>query len=194
MVGVASPLFRNGHPRDGRLVVAGYVTGTLLAALVVLTTLQVAAAGLHAIIPGRTLSFALALILGLLFLTDLLGRTLHWRRQTPQRVRRLPPFVRGAIWGTDIGLLFSTVKVTSLVWALLALCLVQPRAGLIALGVYYTCHLAFQGGALHLDVAHNTKVFTALQKPSLPRVARSASVVLLGSLIYVSVANLAVTA
>ncbi|MCP9954256.1 hypothetical protein [Actinomadura madurae] len=58
------------------------------------------------------------------------GRTPHAWRQVPQvLVHRLRPGFLGVVWGFDLGLLVTTQKAASLVWAgVAAVVLLDPRA------------------------------------------------------------------
>lgn len=129
MAGVAGPMLR--YDRRGGLrfliglTVGGAAAGVVLAVPVYLLG-NLAQATLS--LPVRLwLLAALCLLLGV---ADLANRTPHAWRQVPQRmVHSLPPGALGAVWGFDLGLLFTTQKVVSLIWvAVAATVLLAPAA------------------------------------------------------------------
>jgi hypothetical protein len=134
MAGVAGPMLRESR-RDGiRFLLglsAGAVAGGLMISLVALVagTLATSAVGTQ---PRLLLLAALCVAMGA---ADLTNRTPHVWRQVPQALARaLPPGSLGTTWGFDIGLLFTTQKVASLIWAALAAAvLIEPIAAPVLL-------------------------------------------------------------
>lgn len=114
MVGVASPL----HRVPGAVkFYGGFAAGLVVSGLVLVLVLAPVSLAVNAV-PGewRTAFLAgAALAFGLL---DLLGRTPHLSRQVPQRfaLQGLPMGSLGLVYGADVGLLVTTIKVTSLLW------------------------------------------------------------------------------
>src|SRR3954469_2303619 len=129
MAGVAGPMLRDSS-RDGvRFLVglsAGAAAGALMISLVALLAGTVAASAM----PEQARLFALAALCVAMGAADLANRTPHLWRQVPQTLARaLPPGSLGTTWGFDIGLLFTTQKVGSLIWAALAAAvLIEPMA------------------------------------------------------------------
>jgi hypothetical protein len=179
MVGVTSPLFRRGDVRGGRNLAIWYVVGTALAGTAVFLVLKAASVGVSAV-PAGPRYLGLGACVAVLLVLDLLGRTPRVNRQTPQRLRTLPPGVRGFLWGLDIAAQFTTIKVTSLVWVLMLLCVADPRHAPLAVAVYYAAFLLTEAVAVALDLGLGpTRVFNRLQGRGLRHAARVASVALL---------------
>jgi hypothetical protein len=120
MAGVAGPMLRRDWSGGIRFLVGltagGVISGLLLSLVVVLF------GGLaHAVLPEQARVALLAGVCVLLGLADLADRTPHPWRQVPQKlIHRLSPGMRGLTWGVDLGLLVTTQKVASLVWAAIA--------------------------------------------------------------------------
>ncbi len=158
MAGVAGPMLRYNRGGGVRfligLVAGGAVAGILLAVPAYLLGSLVRAA---LSLPVRL--WVLAALCVLFGVADLSNRTPHVWRQVPQRmVHTLPPGMLGAVWGFDLGLLFTTQKVVSLIWvALAAIVLLDPTA---AAGV-----LAGIAVLASLSVA----ALSALQRTAKPR-------------------------
>lgn len=135
MVGVANPMLQFQSSRATRFLV-GLSVGMVLASLTVafagwLVGTSVARALSH---QSRLLTLAaICLVLGV---ADLSNRTPQTWRQVPQRlVRHLSPGKLALVWGFDLGLLFTTQKVVSLLWvAVAAVVLVAPQQGAFILG------------------------------------------------------------
>lgn len=129
MAGVTSPMLRQ-RPADGVRFLLGLTAGALVAALVVSILAYVAGSAAVLVVPEEGRTLALATVCAGLGTADLLDRTPHVWRQVPQSLIRVLPAGRlGTVWGFDIGLLFTTQKVTSLMWAaLLAAMLLRPTS------------------------------------------------------------------
>jgi hypothetical protein len=129
MAGVAGPMLRYNRRGGVRflvgLVVGGAVAGTLLAVPAYLL-----GSLLRAVLSLPARLWLLAALCVLLGAADLMNRTPHVWRQVPQQmVHTLSPGALGAVWGFDLGLLFTTQKVVSLIWvALAATMLLDPPA------------------------------------------------------------------
>lgn len=189
MVGVTSPLFRHGDIRGGLALAGWYVVGTALAGAVVFGAVTVVSVGVSAL-PSETRYLVVAPCLVVLLVLDLLGRTPRVDRQTFQRLSHLPPAVRGFVWGVDIGLLFTTIKVTSLVWVVLLLSAADPGHALLAVGVFYGAYLAAEAVAVALDLGLGpARVFSALQRPGFRLSARFVSAVVLVPVIAAAVSR-----
>ena len=142
MVGVASPMLRYGPMvRYGRSVpyrlLTGLTVGLLLASFALALVAWVIGTSLASFVPLHARLLLLAALCLVFGVADLLNRTPHVRRQVPQVfIRRLPPGeLLGITWGFDLGLLFTTQKVVSLLWvALAAIVLVVPDSGWLILG------------------------------------------------------------
>jgi hypothetical protein len=183
MVGVTSPVFRNRRFNEGRRLVAGYVLGTGLASMLIALAIIVLSVGVEEILPMRGRYYSLGGALVVLLVLDASGRVIFLNRQTPQRIRLLPPFARGMIWGLDIGLLVTTIKVTSLVWALIIITVTEPSNLILEIATYYTVHLVSEGFALLIDYRSKGRLFERLQERRivLDRAARATSVALLAA-------------
>src|SRR5439155_5294547 len=176
MVGVTSPLFRGGDVRGGRNLAFWYVVGTALAGTAVFLVLKALSIGASAV-PAGPRYLGLGVCVAVLLVLDLLGRTPRVNRQTPQRLRTLPPGMRGFLWGVDIGTQFTTIKVTSLVWVLMLLCVADPRHAPLAVAVYYAAFLLIEAVAIVLDLRLGpARVFNRLQGRQLRNAARATSV------------------
>jgi hypothetical protein len=129
MAGVACPMMRE-RPAHGLRFILGLTGGVVGAGLVVSLALYLTGTATGAVIPHDVRVWLLATACGLFGIADLLNRTPHPSRQVPQAlVRSLPPGVLGATWGFDLGLLVTTQKVVSLIWAAVAaVALLRPSA------------------------------------------------------------------
>jgi hypothetical protein len=133
MVGVSNPMWR--YDRHGAVrFLAGHATGwgiASVALILVLEMLSALAEPLHSGEGGRIV--LIAVLLGLAA-ADAIGRTPQVFRQTPQRlVTQLPPGRLGLVFGIDLGLLVTTRKATSLLWATLMAAVLLPAAPIAAL-------------------------------------------------------------
>lgn len=135
MVGVACPMMRD-RPRQAWRFVLGLTMGALAAGMMVSLIIYIVGSAVQAFVPQTGRIALLVGICALLGAADLFNRTPHLWRQVPQSlVRQLPPGVLGVSWGFDLGLLFSTQKVASLIWAALAaVLLLEPWAAPAVLG------------------------------------------------------------
>jgi hypothetical protein len=178
MVGVTSPLFRGGDVRGGFALAGWYVVGTAISAAVILFGVSVLSLGAVAV-PTGVRGALLAACVGVLLVLDVFGRTPHTNRQTPQRMRLASPSARGFIWGLDIGVLFTTIKVTSLVWVLLLLGIVDPDRAPLAIAVFYATYLLTEAVAVVVDLSLGPQVFLVMQGKGFQYAARTLSVILL---------------
>lgn len=120
MAGVAGPMWRRSAP-EGIRFLAGLVTGALAAGIALALPAYLLATATQAVLPLPWRLAVLALACVLFGLADLVDRTPHVRRQVPQRlIYQLPAGSLGVVWGFDLGLLFTTQKVVSLIWVALA--------------------------------------------------------------------------
>jgi hypothetical protein len=119
MAGVAGPLLIRRRA-DGVRLLIGLTVGSLLSGLLVALVLALLGR-LAQFLPAQ---FRLVLLVGIclaLGLADIANRTPHVWRQVPQiLIHQLTPGLRGLAWGVDLGLLVTTQKAASLVWATLA--------------------------------------------------------------------------
>jgi hypothetical protein len=111
------------------LAIGGIAAGIVLAVPTYLVGVLVQAA-----VPMQARLWLLASVCALFGVADLANRTPHLWRQVPQRlVHVLPSGTLGMVWGFDLGLLFTTQKVVSLIWvAIAAVVLLGPA---LAVGV-----------------------------------------------------------
>jgi len=109
----------------------GLTGGALVAAVVVGLAVYIVGNPLSLLASRSVRTIALVILICGLAAADLLNRTPHVWRQVPQvLIRRLPTGLLGLVWGVDMGLLFTTQKVVSLLWgALGAALLLDPIAG-----------------------------------------------------------------
>lgn len=127
MAGVAGPMLLDRRAAGRRflvgLAVGGAAGGTVLAVVAYLV-----ASLLSAGLAEQVRLWIFAVVCVVLAAADLANRTPHVWRQVPQQlVNTLPPGALGLVWGFDLGLLFTTQKVASLIWvAVAAVTLVQP--------------------------------------------------------------------
>ena len=110
----------------------GLTGGALVAAVVVGLAVYGVGVPLSLLASRSVRTIALVILICGLAAADLLDRTPHVWRQVPQVLirRGLPDGLLGLVWGVDMGLLFTTQKVVSLLWgALAAALLLDPMAG-----------------------------------------------------------------
>jgi hypothetical protein len=142
MAGVTGPMLRE-RPVDGVRFLLGLTAGGVAAALLVSILAYVVGTAALWLAPAQERLLVLASVCAALGTADLLDRTPHVWRQVPQTlVRVLAPGRLGTVWGFDIGLLFTTQKITSLVWAAVAgAVLLQPGSapGLLVSMACLTC-------------------------------------------------------
>lgn len=135
MAGVAGPMLHS-HLRAGIRFVAGLISGGAAAGVLLAVPTFLLATVADVAIPSQVRPWVLALTCGLFAVADLANRTPQLRRQVPQElVRRLPAGRLGVAWGFDLGLLFTTRKVTSLIWLGLAAAVLGDPAEAAALTV-----------------------------------------------------------
>jgi hypothetical protein len=129
MAGVAGPMMRWERAAAARFLV-GFSIGAVAAGLVLALVALLLGRALNALVPDDARAALVAAICVLFGVADLLNRTPHVWRQVPQAlVRVLPPGFLGVVWGFDIGLLFTTQKAVSLMWAAVAaVVLLHPAA------------------------------------------------------------------
>jgi hypothetical protein len=131
MAGVSSPMRR--VPARWRQFAVGLVLGGATGGLA--TGLSILVLGSVLAKVGRHLTDSLLLgLVAVLGVADVLDRTPHIGRQVPQRfVSLLPPGQLGFVWGTDLGLVWTTQKTTSGLWVAFAgLAVVKPLAAPVA--------------------------------------------------------------
>lgn len=128
MAGVAGPMLRRSKAEGSRFL-AGLMVGELLSASVLAAVVYPLGTVVGLVVPAFVREILLAVVVATFGVLDLKNRTPHVWRQVPQRyVRSMSPGWLGLVWGFDLGLLFTTQKSTSLLWAALA------AAGLLAPG------------------------------------------------------------
>lgn len=135
MAGVACPMMRDSRA-DGSRFLVGLVTGSLIGGVIVSTVAFSIGIITRAAMPHTVrvdLLVASCIALGL---ADLTNRTPYMWRQVPQAlIRHLPPGRVGLVWGIDIGLVATTQKVTSLLWAGLAAFILVYQHDALVFGV-----------------------------------------------------------
>lgn len=131
MVGVVGPMLRRS-PGEAHNFMLGYLVGYLAGGSVLVLVAYGVGRFLEAVVPHTARIVALAVVLVVLGVLDIVDRTPHAMRQVPQRhARNVSPGWRGVVWSFDLALLFTTRKTTSLVWAALAtLVLLDPGGAL----------------------------------------------------------------
>lgn len=131
MVGVVAPMLRRS-PGDAHSFMLGYLAGYVAGGSMLVLVAYGLGRLLEAVVPHAARLVALAAVLVVLGVLDIIDRTPHSGRQVPQRhARDVSPGWRGVVWSFDLALLFTTRKTTSLVWAALAtLILLDPGAAL----------------------------------------------------------------
>jgi Na+/citrate or Na+/malate symporter len=136
MAGVAGPMLQERRWHAVRFLVA-LAVGGVAAGLVLAVPMYLVGSALHHVLPRPGRVALLAAVVVVFAVADLLNRTPHVSRQVPQRlVRELPPGVLGLVWGFDLGLLFTTQKTVSLIWASMAAAiLLAPATAPVLLAV-----------------------------------------------------------
>lgn len=120
MAGVAGPMWRRSAPEGARFLV-GLIIGGIGAGIALALPAYLLATAAQAMLPLPLRLTLLAATCVLFGLADVANRTPHVRRQVPQQlIYRLPAGTLGVAWGFDLGLLFTTQKVVSLIWVALA--------------------------------------------------------------------------
>src|ERR1022692_728181 len=120
MAGVAGPMFRTSRSAGARFL-AGLLAGEVAAAALIAVPFFVTGEAIKTVLAAPTRLWAVAVICALLGAADLANRTPRVQRQVPESlIGRLPPATLGLTWGFDLGLLFTTQKAVSLIWAAIA--------------------------------------------------------------------------
>lgn len=149
MAGVAGPMLRHRRTGGVRFLV-GLMVGGAVGGVALAVPAYLLGGLLHAALAGRIRMWILVALGIALGMADLANRTPHVWRQVPQRlVHMLPPGTLGLTWGSDLGLLFTTQKVTSLVWvAIGAIALLRPaELWAVLVGVAVLASLAVMVGS-----------------------------------------------
>jgi hypothetical protein len=143
MIGVIGPLVRGTRqPRGSAGSVALFTLGAVVGASLTGVVLGVLGAGVQALAGERALAVAVGAAGLLLLLADLglFGlRTPTLRRQTGSTwYRELGHRAAWALWGLDLGLGFSTIRLSSLYWfvVLFVVAFVPPPFAPLALAFY----------------------------------------------------------
>jgi hypothetical protein len=128
MAGVACPMVRR-EPSSGGRFLLGLAFGSAAGALALSAGVYLVGRGIAAVLPQEERVLITAGVCFALGLADLTNTTPQVWRQVPQPLMRvLPPGTLGTAWGVDLGLLFTTQKATSLIWAVLAVGLFSDPA------------------------------------------------------------------
>jgi hypothetical protein len=125
MAGVAGPMLRDNRWVGVRFL-TGLAVGGTAAGLVLAVPVYLVGSLLHDVLPRHVRLVLLGLVVAGLAGADLLDRTPYLWRQVPQRLARvLPGGTLGVVWGFDLGLLFTTQKTVSLIWAVLCAAILE---------------------------------------------------------------------
>jgi hypothetical protein len=149
MAGVAGPMLRN-KDRAGARFLAGLLVGEAAAGLLLAVPAYLLSE-MAQVLPQAARLWILVGVCAIFGVADLMNRTPHVWRQVPQAlIHRLQPGTLGVAWGFDLGLLFTTQKVVSLIWvAIAAGVLLQPAmAAGVVVGVAVLTGLAVIGGSV----------------------------------------------
>ena len=120
MAGVAGPMLRDRRGA-GVSFLTGLTAGHLVAGAIIAALAYLAGEAAEMALPLPARLWVLVVACVLFGAADLANRTPHPWRQVPQiRLRQLRPGPLGIVWGFDLGLLVTTQKVHSLIWAALA--------------------------------------------------------------------------
>lgn len=149
MAGVAGPVLAEDVRRGARFLV-GLLLGGVFATVLLSFALSVLGRLMAVVVdPGPRLVLLLVAMSGF-GLADMADRTPHVWRQVPQRLAiSAPPFARGIVWGFDLGLVFTTQKVTSLIWIVfVAVVAVAPEVAVVPMvAATVASSLAIMGSA-----------------------------------------------
>jgi hypothetical protein len=177
MAGVAGPMLRY-HRTGGVRFLAGLIVGGAAGGVALAIPAYLLGSLLHAVLAPQLRLWVLVLVCVVFGTADLANRTPHVWRQVPQRLlHTLQPGTLGLTWGFDLGLLFTTQKVASLIWvAVAAVTLIQPAlAWSVLVGVAVLASLAVLVGS----TSERTADWLATKrKPRLVRHLRRAAGVL----------------
>ncbi len=142
MAGVSSPMLIY-RPRAAARFLFGLTVGAILGASLVAAGMLgigqvLALVGSHAEHVGACVG-----IVFLLGVADISNRTPQAERQVPQRfIRALSPGPLGLVWGVDLGLMFTTQKVVSLVWAGMVIAvLLEPSLSFVLMWTVAGCYM-----------------------------------------------------
>jgi hypothetical protein len=132
MAGVAGPMLRTRRGAGTRLL-AGLLAGELAAGAVLAGPAFLLGTALRDALPLQARLCAIAALCMLFAVADLANRTPQVQRQVPESlIWRLSPGTLGLAWGFDLGLLVTTQKAVSLIWAAItATVLLSPAAAAI---------------------------------------------------------------
>lgn len=127
MAGVAGPMLGRSRLNFTRFIL-GLALGNVVAAFLVALLLVAIGQGLAHLVPAAWRLVLACVIVAGFGIADLANRTPHVWRQVPRHfIKQLQPGILGIVWGADLGLLVTTQKTTSLLWAALAaITVVQP--------------------------------------------------------------------
>jgi hypothetical protein len=186
MVGVACPMLHD-HPSRGMRFATGLLVGLVAGSLLLAVAAYWMGLLARALISHELRVVLLACVCLLLGVLDLTNRTPQLWRQVPQRlVWRLPPGVLGTTWGFDLGLLFTTQKVASLLWAALAaVVLLEPSSApavvLISAAGFFVTVLSASFRPAGKPISHGSRA--DLRRERLLRIASGATLLALGGMV-----------
>ena len=130
------PLIVDEGRRRGAVAVAIFALGAMIASASVGIALGLLGHALVSLSTSTAL-FVIALAGLPLLVADLRGKTPTSRRQTRKMWRRKGPIAASLIWGLDLGVGFTTIRVASLYWMVaLAVFLTQSLSTGALLGAY----------------------------------------------------------
>jgi hypothetical protein len=158
---------------------SGLAIGGVAAGLVLATPVYLAGSALHAIAPPASRLALLAAVLVALAIADMRDRTPQASRQVPQRLMRvLPPGVLGLTWGFDLGLLVTTKKVASLIWAAVAatVALAPSSAPLMLAAMALTATAAVAAWSM---TRHATRISQRMDRTLVRRIRRGSAIIML---------------
>src|SRR5262245_57164396 len=197
MIGVIGPLVKGKRELRGSVgSVALFGLGAILGALVTGSLIGLLGAGLQSVAGERTLALVVGGAGGLLLLVDLAVRTPSLQRQTCSTwYRDIGARKSWALWGFDLGLGFSTIRLSSLYWltALFVAAFVSPFLAPLVLA-FYGLGLGAAFGAAVFAQSRSTSPASASPGVGLLHAAgrvRIASVAFLGVVSLLIVASVA---
>ena len=191
MVGVIGPRVRGtGQVRGSVGTVTIFTVSAIFGAAITGSLIGLFGAAVQALAPERALAIVVGAAGGLLLLADLRARTPTLRRQTCSTwYRERGARTAWALWGFDLGLGFSTIRLSSLYWlmALFVAAFVSPLLAPVALA-FYGLGL---GVALAGAVVAQSRSAESTTSPGLGLLA-AAGPVRLASIAFVGVLSMAV--
>lgn len=197
MIGVIGPLVKGKREVRGSVgSVALFGVGAVLGALVTGSLIGLLGAGLQSLAGERTLALVVGVAGCVLLVVDLAVRTPSLRRQTCSTwYRDIGARKSWALWGFDLGLGFSTIRLSSLYWltALFVAAFVSPFLAPLVLA-FYGLGLAAAFGAAVFAQSRSTSPESASPGVGLLQAAgrvRIASVAFLGVVSLLIVASVA---